>query len=169
MRSCFIALYFPVQFSDVVRDCHKDTFCINIFDASAFISSEFTIFFQFSKGTFCLNASVHSEHSSFFACDSVHAFFSLAYKLTRYFYFFESLILGHFPVAPFDAAILIWTSGTFKAFVFSYFPNVAGLCSPVFYVICNQTFAVFTYVVISVGIIFHILGKAYVALVFPCL
>lgn len=121
MSSCFIALYFSVQFSDVMRKSHEYAFRINIFDSSAFISSEFAVFFQLSKGTFCLNASVHSEHNSFFACDSIHALFPLTYKLSRYFYFFESLIPRHFPVTTFDAAVFIWASDTFKAFIFGYF------------------------------------------------
>lgn len=70
MHSQFPLLYFPMQFIDVLSYGHQDTFCSYILSPSTHISFESSDFASiFSKASFYLDASIHSQKFAFFSCD----------------------------------------------------------------------------------------------------
>ena len=82
MSSNSSPLNLAVQLLNIVRNCKKHTFCINICISAAEKSSESSVPFQIRKTAFRLNASIDSKQNPLVTYDSLKAFRSLSFKLS---------------------------------------------------------------------------------------
>lgn len=126
MPSSFPFLDFVMKFIYIFCHCQQNTFSKNIRCATTQISAKLHILFQFTKRSFCLDASIYSKKNSFVRKNPLQIFLPIFQKCFCYGKHFVSLFYWCFTVIPLDALFLVRTIFTFFTLI-----NVFSLIYPV--------------------------------------
>ena len=114
MSSHFSFLDFIMKFIYIFCHCQQNTFSKNIRCAATQISAKLHILFQFTKRSFCLDASVYSKKNSFVRENPFQILLSIFQKCFCHRKHFVSFFYWCFTVVPFDTFFLVRTIFTSK-------------------------------------------------------
>ena len=107
MSSHFSFLDFIMKFIYIFCHCQQNTFSKNIRCAATQISAKLHIMFQFTKRSFCLDASVYSKKNSFVRENPFQILLSIFQKCFCHRKHFVSFFYWCFTVVPFDTLFLV--------------------------------------------------------------
>lgn len=110
--------------------CQQNTFSKNIRCATTQISAKLHILFQFTKRSFCLDASIYSKKNSFVRKNPLQIFLPIFQKCFCYGKHFVSLFYWCFTVIPLDALFLVRTIFTFFTLINVYLLAQASIFVP---------------------------------------
>ena len=126
MYSRFPFLDFVMKFIYIFGHCQQNTFSKNIRCATTQISAKLHILFQFTKRSFCLDASGYSKKNSFIRKNPFQIFFSILKKYFCYRKHFVSFFDWCFTVVPFDTLFLVRAIFTFLTLINAFFTDISG-------------------------------------------
>ena len=166
MPSSFPFLDFVMKFIYIFCHCQQNTFSKNIRCATTQISAKLHILFQFTKRSFCLDASIYSKKNSFVRKNPLQIFLPIFQKCFCYEKHFVSLFYWCFTVIPLDALFLVRTIFTFLTLLNVFFTDISGFRFRATEMCKGQLFPIFTNIRVTFFIILHIFYTADVVSIF---
>ena len=125
MSSRSVVLNLMVQLVHVKCHCHQHTLGQHIIFAAVRVSSEIHIFLDDGKGSFYLNAAIHSQLNTTITDQPFQAGFTKLFFLLRYLKNFVSFLHWRLAVVAFYAARLVWTTFAAATCVDGRFQHIA--------------------------------------------